>query len=61
MDRAREKGHMKMLDRLTEETAGEHRVFEELPLIVRETHTESGLPVAAVVNAMLKAYTNSLA
>jgi uncharacterized protein (DUF2252 family) len=61
MDKAREKGHMRMLDRLTEESQGEHRIIEELPLIVRETHTEEKIPVAIAINAFLKAYTDSLA
>lgn len=61
MDKAREKGHMQMLDRLTEESQGQHRIIEELPLIVRETHTEEKVPVAAAINAFLKSYTESLA
>lgn len=60
MDKAREKGHMRMLDRLTEESQGERRIIEELPLIVRETHTEAKIPIAAAINAFLKSYTDSL-
>jgi uncharacterized protein (DUF2252 family) len=60
MDQAREKGNMRMLDRLTEESQGEHRIIEELPLIVRETHTEQRVPIAAAINSFLKSYTESL-
>lgn len=61
MDKAREKSHMRMLDRLTEESQGEHRIIEELPLIVRETHTEAKVPIAAVINNFLQSYVGSLA
>lgn len=61
IDKAHEKGHMQMLDRLTEESQGEHRIIEELPLIVRETHTEEKVPIAAAINAFLRSYTESLA
>jgi uncharacterized protein (DUF2252 family) len=61
MDKAREKGHMRMLDRLTEESqGGEHRIIEELPLIVRETHTEAKVPIASAINAFLGSYIESL-
>lgn len=60
MDKARAKGHMAMLDRLTEESQGVHRIIEELPLIVRETHTEAKVPVAAAINSFLQSYTESL-
>ena len=38
MDKARRKGHVQALDKLTEEVDGEHRFVEDVPLIVRETH-----------------------
>ena len=44
MDKARTKGHMQVLDKLTEEVDGEHRIVEDVPLIVRETHSDDGLP-----------------
>ena len=59
MDKARAKGHMAMLERLTEESQGEHRIIEEPPLIVRETHTEARVPAAAAINAFLKVCTDS--
>ena len=40
--KARAKGHIRSLDKLTEKVDGEQRIVEDVPLIVRETHTESG-------------------
>ena len=34
------------LDKLTEQVDGEHRIIEEVPLIVRETHTDTGVPIS---------------
>ena len=42
MKRARARGHITTLDKLTERVKGRHRFVEDRPLIVRETHTESG-------------------
>jgi uncharacterized protein (DUF2252 family) len=60
MDKAREKGHMRVLEKLTEEVDGEHRIIEEAPLIVRETHTESGTPIDVALDRMLSSYLESL-
>ncbi len=43
--KARAKGHIRSLDKLTEQVNGEPRIVENVPLIVRETHTEQGTPV----------------
>lgn len=60
MDKARSKGHVAVLEKLTEQVDGEHRIIEEVPLIVRETHTEAGVPVNVVLDNMLRAYVDSL-
>jgi uncharacterized protein (DUF2252 family) len=60
MDKARIKGHVAALEKLTEQVDGEHRIIEEVPLIVRETHTEAGTPVSAALDNMLRAYIESL-
>ena len=44
IDKARAKGHQRVLGKLTEKVDGTHRIVEELPLIIRETHIESGMP-----------------
>ena len=43
--KARAKGHIRSLDKLTEQVDGEPRIVEDVPLIVRETHTEDGMPI----------------
>jgi uncharacterized protein (DUF2252 family) len=60
MARAREKGHMRTLDKLTEEVHGEHRIIEELPLIVRETHADNGAPINEALDLILRSYIGSL-
>ncbi len=58
--KAREKGHVQVLDKLTEQVDGEHRIIEELPLIVRETHLENGTPINLALDLMLRSYIESL-
>lgn len=58
--KARAKGHIRSLDRLTEQVDGEPRIVEDVPLIVRESHTEKGTPVRDALNEMLSAYVGSL-
>lgn len=58
--KARAKGHIRSLDKLTEQVNGEPRIVEDVPLIVRETHTEKGTPVRDALNEMLAAYVGSL-
>jgi len=60
MDRARGKGHVQSLEKLTEEIDGQHRLIEDVPLIVRETHADSGLPAKEAIDRMLRAYLDSL-
>lgn len=58
--KARAKGHIRSLDKLTEQVNGEPRIVEDVPLIVRETLTENGTPVRDALNEMLAAYVSSL-
>ena len=60
LDKARAKGHIRSLDKLTEEVDGEPRIIEEIPLIVRETHTDHGIPIRAALDQMLIAYIETL-
>ena len=60
MAKAREKGHVQVLDKLTEQVDGEHRIIEEAPLIVRETHLENGTPINQALDLMLRSYIDSL-
>jgi len=59
--KARAKGHIRSLDKLTEQVDGEPRFVEDVPLIVRETHSEKGTPIRDALNQMLAAYVGSLA
>ena len=60
IDKARAKGHQRVLGKLTEKVDGTHRIVEELPLIIRETHIESGMPVNEALDLMLRSYLDSL-
>jgi len=59
-DKARRKGHQRALEKLTEQVGGAHRIVESVPLIVRESHTESGLPIDEALDTMLRQYLDSL-
>ena len=60
MDRARARGHIRTLEKLTERINGRHRFIEDVPLIVRETRTEKGTPVKVALDRLLRAYVDSL-
>jgi uncharacterized protein (DUF2252 family) len=60
MDKARAKGHMRALDRLTEEVGGERRFIEQKPLIVREHLLENGQPIQQALDEILRTYVPSL-
>lgn len=58
--KARAKGHIRSLDKLTELVNGEPRIVEDVPLIVRETLTEQGSPVRDALNEVMAGYIGSL-
>ncbi len=58
--KARNKGHIRSLDKLTEQVNGEPRIVEDIPLIVHESHTDTGVPIRAALDLMLKAYIETL-
>jgi uncharacterized protein (DUF2252 family) len=60
IDKAKRRGHMQTLEKLTEQVDGEHRIIEDVPLIVRETLGDSGLPVRTALDLMLRGYLESL-
>jgi uncharacterized protein (DUF2252 family) len=60
LDKARARGHMHSLAKLTEQVDGEPRIIEDSPLIVRETHTDTGVPIRAALDQMLGAYIQTL-
>jgi uncharacterized protein (DUF2252 family) len=58
--RARAKGHIRSLDKLTEMVGGEPRIVEDVPRIVRETHSDNGMPIRDAMDEILGAYVESL-
>lgn len=60
IDKARAKGHQRVLGKLTEKVDGGHRIVEEQPLIIRESHLDSGMPIRDALDAMLRSYIDSL-
>jgi uncharacterized protein (DUF2252 family) len=58
--KARARGHIRALDRLTEEVNGEHRIVEDVPLIVRAKHLPDGTPMTEALKTMLRSYLASL-
>ena len=58
--KARARGHIRALDRLTEEVNGENRIVEDVPLIVRAKHLPDGTPMTEALETMLRSYLASL-
>jgi uncharacterized protein (DUF2252 family) len=58
--RARARGHITTLEKLTERHNGRHRFVEDVPRIIRETRTEKGTPLRVVLDRLLRAYVDSL-
>lgn len=58
--KARARGHVRTLDRITEEVDGQPRIIEDAPIIVRETHRSDGVPIMAALDTMLRGYFASL-
>jgi len=60
IDKARARGHLRTLDRMTEMVEGAPRIAEDIPLIVREQTLEDGTPIAQALDTMLHQYFGSL-
>jgi uncharacterized protein (DUF2252 family) len=60
MAKARERGHLQVLQSMAELVDDRQRIVEQRPLIVRETRTEDGRPVAEAVARVLALYLESL-
>lgn len=58
--KARAKGHMRSLEQMTETVDGENRFVEDVPIIVRETHRDDGMPMAIALDNGLRSYLQSL-
>lgn len=60
IDKARTRGHVTVLDKLTELVGDKRRIVEEAPLIVREKRLSDGTPVDAALDQVLRTYMKSL-
>jgi uncharacterized protein (DUF2252 family) len=60
MERAKARGHIRTLEKLTERVNGRPRFIEDVPLIVRETRTARGVPIKEALDRLLRAYVDSL-
>ncbi len=60
MAKARRRNHLQVLEKKAQLIDDQHHIVEEKPLIVRETHTAEGHPLAKVVNHTLHVYFDSL-
>lgn len=60
MAKARERNHLQVLGKMAELVNDKQRIVEQRPLVVRETRTEDGHPVAETVAQVLSLYRASL-
>ena len=60
MRKARQRTHLQVLDKLTDLVDDRRRIREEPPLIVRDTTTPAGRPIAEALDLFLQAYVPSL-
>jgi uncharacterized protein (DUF2252 family) len=58
--KARGRGHIQVLQKMSELVDDRHRIVEQRPLIVRETRTHDGRPIGEVIGPMFEAYISSL-
>lgn len=58
--KARSRTHMQVLGKLTDIVDDQHRLKEDVPFIVRETHTQSGKPIDEALKMVLQSYFLSL-
>ena len=52
MAKAKQRGHLQVLDKMAELVDNQQRIIEVRPFIVRETHTEAGRPIAEAIGAV---------
>jgi uncharacterized protein (DUF2252 family) len=59
--KARERTHLQVLGKLTDLVGDQFRLRENVPFIVRETHSENGVPIYEALGQFLEVYFDSLA
>ena len=60
MEKARSRGHLQVLGKMAELVDDKHRIIEEAPVIVRETHTTDGRLVSDVAAEIWEQYIASV-
>jgi len=60
MSKARKQGNMQVFEKMVALVDGQQRIVEDKPLIVRETHTTDGRPIAEALAHTLDNYIDSL-
>jgi uncharacterized protein (DUF2252 family) len=60
-DKARERTHFQVLDKLANIVDDKYRLRDDAPFIVHETHTKSGRPLDEALGLFLESYMQSLA
>jgi len=61
MAKARRRTHLQVLSKTADLVAGQRRIVEERPLIVRATQTVSGRPIGEALDLFFRSYVASLA
>jgi uncharacterized protein (DUF2252 family) len=60
MTKAKGRGHVQVLQKMAELVDDKHRIVEDRPLIVRETHTDKGVAIGEAINQTMTRYLASL-
>lgn len=60
LDKARTRTHLQVLGKMTDLVDDEHRIREEAPYVVRETHTEDGTAIVKALDAFMQSYVQSM-
>ncbi len=59
--KARKGSHLQVLEKMTDLVDNKQRIVENAPFIVRETQTQTGLPIREAIGLFLEQYLSSLA
>src|SRR5258708_23655419 len=60
IEKARKDSHLQVLEKMTDLIDNKHRIVENAPFVVRETKTETGMPIREAVGLFLEQYLSSL-
>jgi uncharacterized protein (DUF2252 family) len=58
--KARTRTHVQVLGKLTDIIDNSHRLIDDPPLVMHETHTKSGIPIETALASLLKSYLGSV-